>query len=76
MEKLTRFLIVAAMFIATMMVFYSILPAIVWTFGGSFQAVAQSPAYVVIFLFTAIPLQGFLFSECFDSEFYEKKRKR
>lgn len=64
MKKLSRFLILAAIFVATSAVFYSVIPAIVWIFGGEFRAVAQNPGYAIFFLFIGLPCQSFLFSEC------------
>ena len=72
MEKLARFIIVTLIFVFTLVLFYSILPSIVWIFGGSFKDVAQSPIYAAAFCLLAIPFQGFLFSECFDSNFRTK----
>lgn len=63
------------MFVAILILLYSVLPSIVWVFGGSFQAVSQSPVYVIVFLFTAVPYQAILFGECFDGDFYERKRR-
>lgn len=76
MEKLLRFIVAAALFVATLVLFYSILPSIVWIFGGSFKEVAQHPIYVIIFSILALPFQGFLFSECFDENFYSKNYKK
>jgi hypothetical protein len=76
MEKLIRFIVAASLFVATLVLFYSVLPSIVWIFGGGFKAVAQSPIYVIIFSVLAIPFQGFLFSECFDQNFYSKNYKK
>jgi len=75
-EKLTRFIVAALLFVAVLVLFYSILPSIVWIFGGSFRDVSQSPIYVIVFCVLAIPFQGFLFSECFDENFYGKNRRR
>jgi len=74
MKKIIRFSIVAAIFVAMLVLLYSVLPFIVWIFGGSFQAVSQHPIYVLVFLVIAVPFQSILFGECFDGDFYEKKR--
>lgn len=73
MEKLIRFIVAALLFVATLVLFYSILPSIVWIFGGGFKAVAQHPVYVIVFCVLGLPFQGFLFSECFDEKFYSKR---
>lgn len=73
MPKFTRFLFIVILYVLTLMFFYSIIPFMVWVFGGSFLAVAQSPVYVIFSLFLTAPLTGFLFGECFDSEFYAKQ---
>ncbi len=75
MEKLIRFIVALLLFILTLVLFYSILPSIVWIFGGGFKAVAQHPVYVIIFCIVALPFQGFLFSECFDENFYSRNYK-
>lgn len=74
MEKLFRFIIVALLFVVTAVLFYSILPFIVWIFGGSFKAVAQHPMYVIIFCLLGLSTQGFLFGECFDKNFRNKNK--
>jgi thiol:disulfide interchange protein len=73
MKKLARFIILSIIFVLTLLLFYSALPSIVWIFGGSFKAIAQHPIYVIIFSVLVLPFQGFLFSECFDENFYEKR---
>lgn len=75
MEKLIRFIVAALLFVATLVLFYAVLPSIVWIFGGSFKEVAQHPVYVIVFCILAIPFQGFLFGECFDENFYSKNYK-
>lgn len=73
MEKLLRFIILALLFVVTAVLFYSVIPSIAWIFGGSFRAVAQHPMYVILFCLMGLPMQGFLFGECFDSKFYAKR---
>jgi len=75
-EKLIRFIVAALLFVATLVLFYAVLPSIVWIFGGGFKAVSQNPVYVIVFCILALPLQGFLFSECFDENFYSKNYKK
>ena len=72
MKKLLRFIIVSLLFVLTFMLFYSLLPLVVWIFGGSFTAVSQSAPYVAFCVLIILPIQGFIFSECFDSNFYPK----
>ena len=72
MKKLLRFIIVSLLFVVTLMLFYSLLPAIVWIFGGSFTYVSQSAPYVAFSVLIIIPIQGIIFSECFDKNFYPK----
>lgn len=76
MEKLLRSVIVILLFMVVLVLFYTILPSIVWVFGGSFKAVAQHPMYVIVFCIMVLPAQGFLFGECFDENFYNKKYNR
>jgi hypothetical protein len=73
MEKLARFIIVALLFVATVILFYSFFPAIVWMFGGSFRDVAQSVPYVLFGGIMTVVAVGVTFSECFDERFYPKK---
>jgi TM2 domain-containing membrane protein YozV len=73
MKKLGRFIILSILFVLVFLLIYSFVPAIVWLLGGSFKAVAQSVPYVIMSLFTILPFQSFLFSECFDENFYEKR---
>jgi hypothetical protein len=73
MQKLVRFIIVSLLFVATLILFYSIIPFIVWVFGGSFKEVSQSVPYVVFCMFLMLPTLGVIFSECFDSKFYPKR---
>jgi hypothetical protein len=73
MEKLLRFVIVSLLFVLTFMLFYCLLPLIVWVFGGSFTEVSQSVPYVIFCAFIILPFQGFLFSECFDQNFKSKR---
>ena len=73
MKKLARFIIVSLLFVATLILFYSFIPAIVWIFGGSFKEVAQSVPYVVVCMFLLLPILGMIFSDCFDSNFYPKQ---
>lgn len=73
MEKLARFIIVSLLFVATVILFYSFLPAIVWMFGGSFRDVAQSVPYVLFGGIMTVVAVSITFSECFDERFYPKK---
>jgi hypothetical protein len=61
------------LFVATLILFYSFIPFIVWIFGGSFKEVAQSVPYVVFCIFLLLPSLGIMFGECFDSNFYPKR---
>lgn len=72
MKKLLRFVIVSLLFVVTFMLFYCLLPLVVWIFGGSFTDVSQSVPYVVFALLIMLPCQSILFGECFDSRFYPK----
>jgi hypothetical protein len=75
MQKLSRFLILAALYLLLWLVSYCIIPCIVFVFGGSFLDVAQNVAFAVIF--GAIILNvglGLLFAECFNCEFYTKTK--
>lgn len=72
MKKLLRFIIVSLLFVVTFMLFYSVVPAIVWVFGGSFTDVSQHPFYATFMGLMIIIVTGIIFSECFDSRFYPK----
>jgi hypothetical protein len=72
MKKLLRFVILSLLFVLVFIVFYCLLPLVVWIFGGSFTAVSQSVPYVVFCLFIILPSESILFGECFDSNFYPK----
>jgi cytochrome c biogenesis protein CcdA len=72
MKKLLRFIIVSLLFVLTFMLFYSLLPLVVWIFGGSFTVVSQSVPYVAFCAIIMLPLQSIIFGECFDSNFYPK----
>jgi len=75
MEKLQRFLILAIIYLLLWIVAYCIVPTIVFIFGGSFLAVAQSVAYAVIVGFLIINVAlGFLFEACFTNQFYSKTK--
>jgi hypothetical protein len=55
------------------MLFYSLIPSIVWIFGGSFTDVSQDGVYAAFCTMILIPALGFLFAECFDDNFYPKR---
>lgn len=73
MEKLGRFAILVILYVLSFVVMYTILPSIAWIFGGSFREVAQSVPYVAFSIILINPLLGFLFSECFDTNFKSKR---
>jgi hypothetical protein len=77
MEKLGRFLILAALYILLWIAAYCVIPCIVFVFGGSFLDVAQNCAFAVIVggIILNIGL-GLLFAECFTFEFYTKTTKK
>lgn len=72
MKKISRFLILAVIFSLSFVFLFSILPAIVWIFGGSFTAVSQHFAYVLIGGLTIITGLACLFAESFNEDFYTK----
>lgn len=73
MEKLSRFMLLTFFYVLLFICLYSLIPFVVWVFGGSFTAVAQSVLYVLAGS-TIIPIVlGIIFNECFDSDFYTKK---
>jgi len=74
MKKLSRFSILAALFVLSYIVLYSVIPSIVWLFGGGFTEVSQNPAYATIFTFIGVSALGFVFAECFDENFYSKTK--
>jgi hypothetical protein len=72
MKKIIRFIILAIVFALSFIVLYSLLPAIVWVFGGSFIAVSQNAAYAAVGGIIIIVALGVLFNETFDSNFQVK----
>lgn len=73
MEKLARFGVLFIMYVLSFVVVYTIVPAVVWTFGGSFIEVAQSVPYATFAtLFINISL-CIIYGECFDTNFRSKK---
>lgn len=77
MQKLSRFLILAALYLLLWLVAYCIIPSIVFIFGGSFTAVSQNVAYAAIIGgFVINFFLGLLFSECFTTQFYTKTIKK
>jgi hypothetical protein len=73
MEKLARFGILVLLYIVCFVIVYTILPSIVWLFGGSFKEVAQSAPYVAFGIMFINLFLGVIFSECFDGNFKSKK---
>jgi hypothetical protein len=72
MQKIFRFLVLAVIFSLSFVLLYSILPAIVWIFGGSFTAVSQHFAYCLIGGVSIIVGLGCIFAESFNENFYTK----
>jgi len=72
MEKIFRFLVLAVIFSFSFVLLYSILPAIVWIFGGSFTAVSQHFAYVFFGGLCIICGLACVFAESFNENFYTK----
>ena len=72
MEKLARFGILVLLYALSFLFVYTILPSIVWLFGGSFLDVAQSAPYVAFSAMFINLFLGFIFSECFDTNFKSK----
>jgi hypothetical protein len=72
MKKISRFLILAVIFSLSFVIIYSILPAIVWIFGGSFTAVSQHFAYAFFGGLVIISMLGIIFAETFNADFYTK----
>jgi hypothetical protein len=73
MEKLARFGVLVVLYAFSFIVVYTILPSIVWVFGGSFTDVAQSVPYVVFGIIFINFFLGYIFSECFDTNFKSKR---
>jgi hypothetical protein len=73
MEKLARFGVLVILYALSFIVIYTILPFIVWVFGGSFKAVAQSVPYAMVGTICINAFLGFVFSECFDTNFNTKR---
>jgi hypothetical protein len=73
MEKLARFGILVLLYVLSFVIVYTILPFVVWIFGGSFRDVAQSVPYVLFGIMFINLFLGFIFSECFDTEFKSKR---
>jgi hypothetical protein len=73
MEKLARFGILVLLYILSFIIVYSILPSVVWVFGGSFREVVQSAPYAAFGIMFINVFLGFIFSECFDTNFRSKR---
>jgi hypothetical protein len=73
MEKLARFGILVLLYVLSFVIVYTILPSVVWIFGGSFRDVAQSVPYVLFGVMFINVFLGFIFSECFDTQFKSKR---
>jgi hypothetical protein len=73
MEKLARFGILVLLYVLSFVIVYTILPSVVWVFGGSFRDVAQSVPYVLFGVMFINVFLGFIFSECFDTNFKSKR---
>lgn len=73
MEKLGRFAILFALYVLSFVIVYTILPAIVWVFGGSFKYVAHSAPYAAFGIMFINLFLGVIFSECFDNNFKSKR---
>ena len=73
MEKLGRFAILLLLYVFSFVIAYSIIPSVVWIFGGSFLDVAQCAPYAAFcIMFINISL-AIVFSECFDHNFKSKR---
>lgn len=72
MEKLFRFLTLALIYIIICILAYTVLPSIVWLFGGSFTAVAQHPAYAIFVGLSIGIMVAAVMNECFDKDFLSK----
>jgi len=73
MEKLGRFAILVILYVLSFVVMYTILPSIVWIFGGSFKEIAQSVPYVAFCVMFLNLFLGIVFNECFDNNYKSKK---
>ena len=73
MEKLARFGVLVVLYAFSFIVVYTILPSIVWVFGGPFKEVAQSAPYAVFGIIFINFFLGYIFSECFDTNFKSKR---
>jgi hypothetical protein len=73
MEKLARFSILVVLYVIMFIICYSIIPGIVWIFGGPFTYVAQSPVYVIVGNLLVHITLGLIFEKSFDSNFKSKK---
>lgn len=71
--KLLRILILCILFVILYVIGLTIIPLIMWLFGGSFLEVIQHPGYVLIISFFLCFGIGCLFSECIDGETYKFK---
>ena len=67
-----RFLLLVILFVFLAVFFYSLIPFIVWIFGGSFLAVAQHPMYAALGGTTDFVLTGALLASCVDDDYYLK----
>lgn len=73
MEKLGRFSILLVIYVLAFVFLYTIIPSVVWLFGGSFRGVVQSAPYAAFGIIIYNSLLGVVFNECFDNNFKSKR---
>lgn len=73
MEKLGRFAILLVLYVIAFVIVYSIIPSVVWIFGGSFLEVAQCALYAAFCIMFINIYLAMVFSECFDTNFKSKR---
>lgn len=73
MEKLGRFSILLIVYVIAFIILFTIIPFVTWVFGGSFTEVAHFAPYVAFTIVCYNCLLGFIFSECFDTNFKSKR---
>ena len=73
MEKLARFGILVLLYVLSFVIVYTLLPAVVWIFGGSFKEVAQSVPYALFGIMFINLFLGVIFSQRFDTNFKSKR---
>ena len=68
--KFTRLLSCIFIYILLVILIYTIIPSIVWIFGGNFLQILQDPFYATCGTIASLICSGIIMSEAFDEDYY------